>query len=245
MFKIGCIFLCLVLSLVSIIGTSYAQETPSDDEIIAQVMEIVDPIVIESVVSNDGLFSAKVMAYPCTQLSDPSIQYALEFLSIQNTETSETIWQTQQVISCGGLGTYGFDLIRWVDNYLYYSTDREGSVHGFAISWTPPLFRYDVSNPTDNSEPLGFALISPLGRYLVSWQAHMVTIGEANSSGNMSIELENVTLAITEVIWLPDESGVLVIQADISPQFQITQSLVTYIERETMEQSQLLTTSNE
>lgn len=243
MFKMRFIFLSLVLSLVSIIGNSYAQETPSDDEIIAQVMETADPIAIESLFSNDGLFSAEVLAYPCTQLGDSSSEYSIEFLSIQNTETSETIWQTQQIISCGGLGTYGFDPIRWVDNYLYYSTDREGSVHGFAINWTPPLFRYDVSNLSDTSEALGFALISPLGRYLVSWQGHTVSIGEANSPDNVSIELENDTLGITEILWLPDESGVLVIQADASPQFQITQSLVTYVERETMEQSQLLATS--
>ena len=239
------LFLSLVLAVVSIFGTVHAQDTPSNEEIIQQVMEASDPIAIESLVSNDGLFSADVIAYPCTQIGEALPEYSLEFLSIQNMETSETIWQTQQLISCGGLGTYGFDLIRWVDNYLYYSADREGSVHGFAISWTPPLFRYDVSSLEESSESLGFALISPLGRYLVSWQGQIVTIGEANSPNNESVELDNETLAISDVIWLPDESGVLVIQADVSPQFQITQSLVTYIERETMVQSQLLTTANE
>lgn len=242
MFKTRVLLLSLVLSLVSVMGNSYAQESPSDEEIMAQIMEATAPIVIESIVSNNALFTAEVVAYPCTLFSDTLSEYSLEFLSIQNAETSETIWQTQQLINCGGLGTYGFDPIRWVDNYLYYSTDREGSVHGFAINWTPPLFRYDVSNLSDTSESLGFALISPLGRYLVSWQEQTVSIGEANSPDNVSIELENDTLGITNVLWLPDESGVLVIQADASPQFQFTQSLVTYVERETMEQSQLLAT---
>ncbi|MEM9950457.1 MAG: hypothetical protein AAF846_02560 [Chloroflexota bacterium] len=225
-----------ILFIVVFTSITYAQDAPSEDEI-KQVILAESPMTVIGTFENESGFEAIIESYGCVSIDNT--EYGLELLTVRNSQIDQTIWRTEQLISCSGLDTYGFQFVRWVGDVLYFDSGREGSPHGASFAFiVEPLFRN-----TGEAEQLGSALFSHLGDYLVTWDTSgIITITTADMMERQSITLDIPDLAIANVIWLPDQRGVIIIQIDdiMLPQ----DSLVTYIDRERMTQTALLNPQN-
>ena len=225
-------FLMVVL-IVSV--TSYAQDSDST-EIINILTTEVNPEVIQSYPSSDGLFRADISMYPCTEIEDQEWSY--EQLKIIKIASGEAEIVAEQLIACGGLGEYGLWVLRWTENFLYYTNAREGTTDGFTLMSIPPIWQVDLS--TLQAENLGKALFSPDSKWIISWVGNTLRLLEIDGDEVAEFPITPENLSITQIVWLPDSHGILYIQADMP--FASTQSSVTYIELDTGEQEIILRT---
>jgi hypothetical protein len=234
--------LCLGLLLTSlgVTGNLSAQE-PNRDKIIAAVVAAAEPEIIQSIDAPDGSQRAEVIVYPCVDIGEQIASY--ERLDLINNATAEKHLVADQVINCGGLGAYGLWVLRWSDGsaFLYYTDAREGTPDGVSVGWLPPVWRVRLADL--QTERLGQALFSPDGAWLVTWDREHIRLVPTNSNKPIVLDLLSADLTIVEVIWLPDNSGLLYIQADtlLAP---ISRSVVTHIDATTLTQTLLLDTGS-
>lgn len=198
----------LLMSLCAAVSVS-AQEP---DEIIAAVVVMSEPEVIQRLDAPDGSRAAEVTVYPCVDIGGQEASY--ERLDLIDTGTGEARLIAEQAIYCGGLGGYGLSVLRWTADsaFLYYTDAREGVPDGLAVDWVPPIWRVQAADlHVDN---LGQARFSPDGKMLPAG------------------------LQMVSVLWLPDSTGVLYLQADAP--FNSTRSTVTHIDLSAGTQTLLL-----
>jgi len=208
-------------------------------DVIAAVMAAAEPEVIQSIESPDGLSYAEVTVYSCVDIGEQEASY--ERLDLVDKASGETKLVAEQVIYCGGLGAYGLWVQRWTQNnaYLYYTDAREGQPDGLATAWVPPLYR--VQPETMQVQPLGQAYWSPDGQQLAALSQAQITVIASDSPETVSFDLLP-DLYFTNLLWLPDGSGLIYIQADAP--FAATRSVVTYLDLEAGEQTRLLVTES-
>jgi hypothetical protein len=206
------------------------------DDIIEAVVAAIEPHIIQSIDSPDGLYTAAVTVYPCVDIGEQESSY--ERLDLTDTRTGEVHQIAEQIINCGGLGAFGLWILRWSENgvYLYYTDAREGIPDGMVTDWVPPLWRARVADL--QLESLGQAQFSPDGQQLVEWDQTQIRIRSANTDDVFDFTLLPENLMMMQVVWLPDSSGVLYIQTDEI--FQSSRSTVTHIDINAQEQTILL-----
>lgn len=220
--------LCLSVSAV------FAQDT-DHTELIKTLMEQVEAQELQVTESLDGSISASVTVYSCTDIEGQ--EYAYEQLNL-TPQSGDAVVVAEQFIACGGLGGYGLWILRWTDTYLYYTDARVGVPDGLQQGYAPPIWRFDLE--TMEAHNLGQALFSPDGQSLVAWSGTMIRVIESNGMETVEFTATSEDFSIATVLWLPDSSGILYIQADAP--FASTQSSVTHIDIATGEQSVLLMT---
>lgn len=216
----------LVLLTLASAGLAGAQGDPSE--------------VFQRLDSPDGSQSAQVTVMPCEDTGEQVTSY--ERLDLIDNDTGETQLIAEQVINCEGLGASGLWVRRWSDNgeFLYYTDEREGIPDGMAAGRVAPLWRLRLADM--QVERLGQALLSPDGKWLAAWTQAQISVMPAEATDGTDFTLLPADLLIVEVIWLPDNSGLLTIQADAP--FAGSRSAVSHIDVETMELSLLLETGN-
>lgn len=215
--------------------TGYAQDN-DNTALINTLMADVEPELIQSHPSFDGLFLAEVTAYPCTAIDDQEWSY--EQLDIINTDSGESETVAEQLIACGGLGGYGLSALRWTENFLYYTDAREGTPDGFSLMSIPSIWQVDLS--TLQVQNLGKALFSPDSAWIISWVGDTLHLLADDGVEVAEFPMTPENLSMTQLLWLPDSRGIIYIQADMP--FGSTQSVVTHLDIETMEQTIILTT---
>lgn len=229
----------LLISLLSL-GSVFAQD-PSPEEIIEAVMVFSNPQIYQHLDSPDGTLSVELTIYPCVEISGQETSY--EYMDLINNDTYETQRIAEQLINCGGLGAFGLQALRWSNNgaYLYYTDAREGTPDGFVAVWTPPLWRVQIAD--FQIENLGQAQFSPDGTWIAAWEQEQIRLVAANSDESMSFELSPSELQMVELSWLPDNSGIIYIQAD-TLYGPASRSTVTHIDLTTLSQTVLLDTES-
>jgi hypothetical protein len=220
--------------LLLLAAVSVSAQEP--DEIRAAVVAISEPQVIQEVAAPDGSQTAVVTAYPCVDIGGQEVSY--ERLDLINASTNETQLVAEQTIYCGGLGGYGLAILRWTENatFLYYTDAREGVPDGLTASWVPPIWRVQVADV--QVTPLGQARFSPDGTQLVTWNQSQIQVLPADSDDVISFDVIPDGLQILSVLWLPDSTGILYLQADAP--FNSMRSVVTYLDLGTQAQTVLL-----
>ncbi len=222
----------LVMGLCAVVSVS-AQET---DEISAAVMAASEPAVIQRVDAPDGVHAAEVTIYPCVDIGGQEASY--ERLDLIDTGTGEARLVAEQTIYCGGLGGYGLSVLRWTMDsaFLYYTDSREGVPDGLVVDWVPPIWRVQVADlQVDN---LGQARFSPDGKALAAWDQTQVRVMPVESAEVAAFDLLPAGLQIVSALWLPDNAGILYLQADAP--FNSTRSTVTHIDLNAGTQTVLL-----
>lgn len=225
----------LTLLLCFCIMNVYAQNV-SNDEIIATVMESAEPELVQQVTSPDGSTRIEITAYPCVPVDE--ISYSFEQLHIIENETNEANLMSEMLISCSGLGAAGFWVQHWDGSYVYYHSERQGVPDG-AGYWTPRIQRAELSGiQILNIYDLGSAKFSPDKQWLAAWDTDHIGIMTVDNTDTIEFELTPDDMMLSDVVWLPDNSGLLYVQSDAP--FMSTQSSVTHIDIMTMEQTVLL-----
>lgn len=199
------------------------------------------PDAFQVVDSPDGMLQAIVTVVPCNENDE-----AVEFLDVVDTVTGDSQRVIRQDIICGGLGASGLAVLQWSESgsYLYYTDSREGNPDGLGIGWQPFLFQVRLSDMTIT--PLGNAKFSPDHEWVFGWDYRevRVTPTDANDITVFSMEPPSGDFRrVTDVIWLPDSSGILYIQADerISYAEQpYDPTSVTYVDITTLTQTVLI-----
>ena len=228
----------LVLSLLCLasIGMVQAQD-PGPEEIIEAVMVFSHPEIHQQLDSPDRTLTIELIIYPCVEISGQETSY--ERMILIDNRTGELQQITDQLINCGGLGGFGLWALRWSEDskYLYYTDAREGSPDGFVGLWNPPLWRVRIADL--QIENLGQAQFSPDSAWIAAWTQDEINLVSVNSDRSMSFELLPSELQMFELSWLPDNSGLIYIQAD-TLYGAASRTTVTYLDLETGMQTVLL-----
>lgn len=233
--------LCLAI-LLSLCSTAYAQGEPTPDPVIDEIIASSEPEIIQSF-PLEG-FTATVIRYACVEAGGQEMAY--ERLDITNTSTNESHRVAEQFIVCGGLGAYGLSILRAAPNgeFLFYTDAREGSPDGLTNGWARPIWRVNPANFQVDS--IGQAKFSVTGEWLAAWDQTQITVMSVDATDlteSTHFPLMPAGLQLIEVIWLPDNTGLIYIQADAP--IGSTRTTVTHIHLETMAQTILLETGNQ
>ena len=230
---------CLGIILCLLLLSAAAVRAQDSREIVAAVTAASAPETIQQRESPDGSQRAQVMVYPCTDVGGGQ-EYSYERLDLFDTATEGVRPIAEQVINCGGLGAYGLWVFRWSENgaFLYYTDAREGTPDGFVGGWAAPIWRAHMADLL--SENLGQAQFSPDGQWLARWDQTRIGIMPLEASEATDFALLPAGLQVLNVVWLPDSSGLVYIQADVP--IQSSRSALTHIDLATMTQSLLLDT---
>lgn len=227
----------LLLVCLGMATSAYAQETDTDDRI-AAIVAAAEPTIIQQIESPDGSQRAVVTIYPCVNIGEEEASY--ERLDLINDRTDETHLIAEQVINCQGVGAFGLWVRTWSANgeFLYYTDAREGVPDGMAGSWVPPLWRVQLADL--QVDRLGPAQFSPNGLWIATWSPTQISIMSVDSTDQTDFGSVLTDVQIVEIVWLPDNSGLLYIQAHTP--YASSRSVVTHIDLATMEQTLLLDT---
>lgn len=226
-----------LLLFLFVVVSAQAQDP---DDVVATVVSTAQPEIIQSVESPDGLLLSEVTVYPCTDINGQQTSY--EKLELVDNTTDETHLLAEQLINCGGLGAFGLWVQRWSENneYLYYTDAREGAPDGLAVAWVPPISRVSIADLQVNY--LGQAIFSPDLLWIAAWDQEQVRIVSVETDESEAFDRIPAELQMMTLIWLPDNSGLLYIQAD-APIAPVLRSTVTHIDRTTLSQTILLDTA--
>lgn len=235
----------LALVAVAITGAAgqvSAQQAADNAAVIEAVMAAAAPDILQVVPSPTGTVEAVITVYPCVAVGQDS-DMAYERLDIRETATGAITPVTEQVINCGGLGAYGLSIRRWTEDgrFLYFSDGREGTPDGAATGAFAPLWRLDVDEM--RLEALDNGSIAPNGAWVALWEsgadaALSLLPLSAEREAAQRVDLLPAGLSLASITWLPDSSGVLVIQVD-DPNAPRA-SAVTYIDAAALEPRILL-----
>jgi len=221
--------------VVFVFSMMFVQAQDENAAMIEALMEATEPLEFQHFPSPDEAWIATVTIYPCTEIDGWEVSY--EVLELIDTDTDETVVIAEQFISCGGLGAYGLLIIRWTDNFLYYTDSRTGQPDGLSAGWAPIIYLYDLE--AGEVLRLGSGQFSPDQEWLVVWSETVIVLPVDTAAGiefGMPIETPN----IIQVIMLPDSSGMLVVTAD--DLMSVSQTSVIHIEFETNKETVILTT---
>lgn len=224
----------IALLCLSVIGVSHAQDV-DNNAIIEAIKNLSEGEVIQTVPAPDGSQRAEVIVYPCTEVD--GTEYAYEYINLVDSETNETQIVSEQLISCGGLGSFGLEIMRWSPNsdILYITDAREGTSDGAGIN-ALSILRYHLA--TAEFEDLGRGKFSTDGRWIAVWEQQEITVLAIDGDDTRSMTYTMADLRIEDITWLPDGRGFLVVQAD-SP-IMSSQLVVTHVDIEEMTQTVLL-----
>jgi hypothetical protein len=237
------------LLLLLVIGALplYAQE-PDNTAIIDAIKAQTEPTSMLDMLTPDERWHLELTRYDCTPVDVPNAEepqpMSYEVMTLQDAAgEAEPQLIAEQVINCGGFGAFGLNVLNFsLDNrYIYYTDAREGYPDGGGF-WLRPVIRLDTEDLT--SENLGGGVFSRAGSLLVTWQSGqpVVTIYNTQEAEPLgTFEATDDHILMSELFWLPDSSGVIVVEAN---DFMATSSVMSMIDIETMEKTVILETSN-
>lgn len=204
----------VAVAIVSAAGQISAQQSADNAAIIEAVMAAASPQVLQVMPSPSGAVEAVITRYPCAAVGLDS-DMAYERLDLRDTATGALTVVTDRLIACGGLGAYGLAITRWTEDerYLYFSDGREGTPDGAAALYEP-LWRAAAAD--GRVEALANGRIAPNGAWVVLWGQDSITLLplSADLIAGRRFELAPDALSLTELVWLPDSSGVVYFQTD-------------------------------
>lgn len=203
------------------------------------VMAAAEPLVLQQVDSPDGAWQAVVTQYPCIYIDDVGERLSYERLDIVDSSSDTVLLVAEQIINCQGLGAYGLAVRHWSGSgaYLYFTDAREGQPDGMASAWTPPIARYVVE--TASIEHLGQAALSMDGQWMATWAEDGIRLLATDSTEPNLYELMPADLQVIQVVWLPDSSGLIYVQADVA-MGSVGRSTATHLDIATETQTILL-----
>lgn len=228
----------ILIVLLMFSGVVYAQEEADREALIAEIMEVTEPEVIQTWPSSDGQWEATVTAYACTAVGEDDALMAYEMLEVTDLESGERTVAAEQLIHCQGLGAVGLEIVRWPGNYLYYTDAREGQPDG-AGYWLPFIYRVDLTDMSVTS--LGGGVFSMHGGLFAAWawETNTLTVWDTqNGEAVATFEAYDPDMQLANLAWLPDDSGLLYFQADAP--YMPTKSNVVHVDLAKGEQALLL-----
>lgn len=213
--------------LMMFIGTSvlYAQNTAprSNDELITDITAASEPLSLMTGISRDRKWKYEVIRYDCTPV-DPGGGMGVTLMSYEiltrrdrKDDSAQPQVIADQLNDCQGLGAGGLGILHSSENsrYLYYTDAREGFPDGDPTGWLRPVYRFDTQDMS----------ITPLGGGAFSkWRTMLITQDPPSPDGSVAPrshlydtnEAEPLaSYEVTgEVVWMPDMSGVLIVEGD-------------------------------
>lgn len=231
----------VVLFTVFLVLPISAQDDEDRQYIINNVFSQTEPNIIQNLLSPDEQFSVQVDARDCVVVEEMG-SYAYETLTLIDTQSGVTQLITDQLISCGGLGAFGLWALHWSNDgsQLYFTDAREGVPDGLVSAWSPPISRVNIE--TLEVERLGQAQFSPERQWIAFQDGTGITISSIDASVTEAFPLLLSDMMITQMIWLPDSSAVMIIYADMP--YASTESAVVLIDISTFEQTVLYSTTD-
>lgn len=237
----------LLFSSISVLPLD-AQEQ-DDTHLVDAIIAQTEPISMVDTLTPDGRWQIEITRYDCTPVDVPDAEepqpMSYEVMMVDDTtDEEEPQMITSQLINCGGFGGYGLALLNFSPDsrYLYYTDAREGFPDGGGF-WLRPVIRLDTEDLT--SENLGGGVFSRDGSMLATWQSQQPVVNIYNTQEVEPLATFEVTgdhILLSELFWLPDSSGVIVVEAD---DYIATSAIVSLIDIETLEKTVILETGTE
>lgn len=203
-----------VILLFVAAGSVYAQDDREDA--IAAITGAVRPEVIQDYASPDGMWTAQVTVYECTQIGDNVMSYEVLELIDSATQTRHLV--ADQLIYCQGLGAFGLSILHWSQNgsYLYYTDGREGYPDGAGF-WLRPMYRVQISDRS--ATYLGGGLFSPTWDMIATWQqtadqSELLIWNAADGEQAARFASFVPSMYLLNLFWLPDSSGLVYLLGD-------------------------------
>jgi hypothetical protein len=237
----------LIFSILSVLPL-YAQEQ-DNTALIDAIKAQTDPISLMDTLTPDGRWHIEITRYDCTRVDVPDADepqpMAYEVMTLLDMTAADIEGEiiAEQLLNCGGLGAYGLGLLNFSQDgrYLYYTDAREGQPDGGGF-WLRPVIRLDTEDQT--SENLGGGVFSRDGSMLATWQSQQPVVNiyntaEAEPLGTFEVSDDHIIMS--QLFWLPDSTGVMVVEAN---DFMATGSVVSVIDIETMEKTVILETGD-
>jgi hypothetical protein len=123
-----------------------APTSPPTEEEMRQSVLAQEPVILESKFSPDGAWEAVVLRYDCLSLGE-NLENALERLILRRSNGQEERILEEQLLYCGGKGSYGIGNLVWAadSRYLYYTSHWDSLPGGYGVClWQRPVTRLDV-----------------------------------------------------------------------------------------------------
>jgi hypothetical protein len=172
------------------------------------------PVLYASYPSPDGMYRMDIIIYDCVNTGG-SDENAYEQLILVDPASGEGQLADDQLLFCGGLGSYGFEGRFWSPNsrYFYYTTARQGTPDGCGY-YAAPLSRYDAA--TSQNEFLGMGSLSPDGTRVATIDPVKLELVAWNIDNG---ELARFPVFIPNrqvgpVAWSPDSQSLVYLQVD-------------------------------
>lgn len=228
----------IIITIVFMFMSVFPAMAQDNDSIIDSVMSGSEALIYQTFPSPDERLQAEIIIYDCTVVDELG-SFSYESLELIDVETGERQRIGEQLISCGGLGTFGLLVLRWSDDsrFLYYTDSREGVPDGWGGNGLRSIYRVDVESM--QTERFREAAFSPDGHWIVVYDQESIILNSTDGSQRIDFPFTEPDLWLTNLIWLPDSSGVLAIVAD--QPFLSTTSMVILIDIRNLSQSVLHT----
>ncbi|MBE0695810.1 MAG: PQQ-binding-like beta-propeller repeat protein, partial [Anaerolineaceae bacterium] len=191
--------------LTTITPTPAPQDFGKSD-IIRELMLKAQVNVLGPYPSPDGKKQVEVVIYPCTEVSN-GIKYSYEQMRLSPSAEGVSVLIGDWLITCGGLGAYGTDLLAWAEtsNAFYFTPTRQGVPDGNCGFWNRQVFRYDLT--ARRSEYLGAGPFSPDGSKLAAWKEGLLHVWDLEQDKQISFPstiVDDYNTAVTA--WSPDST---------------------------------------
>jgi hypothetical protein len=187
------------------------------------------------------MYRMDIIIYDCVSTGGTD-ENAYEQLILVDPASGERLLADDQLLYCGGLGSYGFEGRYWSPNsrYFYYTTARQGTPDGCGY-WAAPLSRYDVASTQNEFLGMGslsldgtrVATIDPVKQELVIWNidngelARFPAFTPSRQAGPIAWSPDNQSLVYLQVdSWCPlsGKSSLVLVDPSRPGQTQLLES---------------------
>lgn len=176
----------------------------------AVVMALSQPKIYSASPSSDEKWQASVVIFDCVPVDEQNM-LAYEQLTLNQTGTGNELIIDEQLRNCGGLGTFGLDILFWSPNsrYVYFTDAREGGLDGCGY-WAGSIIRFDVT--TQEIARLGGGPMSPDQMKLITWQGNDLVVWDIDQGETGRVPAYAGSFGPGPVVWSPDSQAVATLQ---------------------------------
>ncbi|GAB4463510.1 MAG: hypothetical protein Kow0070_24110 [Anaerolineales bacterium] len=180
------------------------------------ILSTVQPVLLEQHPSLDGKWRVDVIRYECHNFPGMVDAIAYEQLALVNLADGSTKIIENQLLNCGGIGTYGLGGLYWSPSsrYFYYTDSREGYPETCSNYIVRPIYRLDTV--TQEHLPLGGGHPSPDGTKLAMWDGDHIVIWDLDRGEIGRVRSLASDLFAGEIAWSPDSQSLVYLQTEFN-----------------------------
>lgn len=196
-------------------ATPLSSEPPAPDAgLIATLVAVGDPEIIQTLPAPDGQRRAEVWTYPCVEIADGGRRKVEELRIVEDDDDAGTVVASRP-LGCEGLGAAGLGPLFWSPegDVLYYTDAREGVPDGGGgFCWDRPLWAYNLAS--DNAQQLtGIWALSPDETRVAMWVERNILIMTLDRTSTDPFPLAVPNAQVCQIVWSPGSQAIAYLQS--------------------------------